>query len=454
MMQLPCEIEAIIARLEASGYAAWLVGGAVRDALCTQLRVLVNRTSAKKILDFDIATDAVPDEVERLFEDKRQYAVGKKHGTIAVRTDCAIAEITTFRKDGTYSDGRHPDAVQFGTSISEDLERRDFTVNAIAWNPKTGIYDPFGGRKDLERGTIRAVGDPRVRFLEDGLRILRAVRLCAQHGCTIEEGTWEAMQESFSCLLQVSAERIEAELTRMLCGRYVGRVLLQYRACIAAVLPELTPMFDLPQQSVHHRFDVWEHTVQAVTQVPPQPLLRWTMLLHDSGKPACKTVDENGRGHFYGHAKVSQKIATQIAARLRFGTERSEMLCFLTAHHDNPLGTDAQFVRRKLARIGEQRMRMLLAVQKADWYGKRMETYDLQSLMQTQALLEECLVQQHCFTRKMLAVNGDDMVRLGLEGKRIGAMLDTLLSAVLDDPERNEREILLEIAQKRMEEWD
>lgn len=451
MMQLPGEIEAIISRLEENGNKAWLVGGAVRDALCTQPKVLVNRPE-KKMLDFDITTDAVPDEVERLFADKRQYAVGKKHGTIAVCTDAAIAEITTFRKDGAYSDGRHPDAVQFGTSIAEDLQRRDFTVNAIAWNSKAGIYDPFGGREDLERGIIRAVGDPKARFWEDGLRILRAVRLCAQHGFTIEEGTWHAMQASFSCLRQVSAERIEVELSKLLCGRYAGRVLLQYRACIAAVLPELAPMFDVPQQSVHHRFDVWEHTVQAVIQVPPQPLLRWTMLLHDSGKPACKTVDENGRGHFYGHAKVSQKIAAQIAARLRFGTEQRDMLCFLVAHHDNPLGTDAQFVRRKLARIGEQGMRMLLAVQKADWYGKRMKTHDFQKLIQTEALLEECLTQQHCFTRKMLAVNGDDMVRLGLEGRQIGDMLDALLSAVLEEPKRNERETLIGIAHKRMEE--
>lgn len=453
MMQLPCEVERILLRLEDGGHEAWLVGGVVRDALWRQPEVLA-QSADLRALDYDIATGARPDEVEQLFMDMRQYAVGKKHGTIAVRTRDGLVEITTFRRDGAYSDRRHPDAVQFGVSIEEDLARRDFTVNAIAWNPSRGMRDPFGGRGDLEKGILRAVGDPMARFQEDGLRILRAVRLCAQHGFVIEPQTWKAMQDSFSCLHQVSAERIASELTWLLCGRYARRVLIAYRECIGAVLPELIPMFDLSQQSVHHRFDVWEHTVEAMSQAPPQPLLRWTMLLHDSGKPACKTVDENGRGHFYGHAKVSRQIAAQIAARLRFGTEQSELLCFLVAHHDNPLGADAQFVRRKLSRIGEERFRLLLSVQKADWYGKRMEAYDLQSLIQTEGLLEDVLAQRHCVSRKMLAVNGDDMVKLGLQGKQIGEMLETLLAAVLEVPESNEREMLLEMAQKRMEEWN
>lgn len=258
-------------------------------------------------------------------------------------------EITTYRTEGGYSDGRHPDGVRFVTDIREDLARRDFTVGAMAWHPERGLCDPFGGQTDLKNGILRAVGDADTRFQEDALRILRGLRFASKLGFAIEPETAAAMRRQVHRLHCIAAERIREELTGLLCGRYVQRTLMTYADLITSALPELAPMQGCQQQNPHHLYDVWEHTVRAVGQVPAEPVLRWAMLLHDSGKPACKTVDEQGIGHFRGHPKVSREIAERVVARLRFSTEDSERILLLVERHDTPLGDNEKLVRRSLS---------------------------------------------------------------------------------------------------------
>ena len=316
MIRLPAHAARAIEQLEGAGFETWAVGGCVRDSL---------RGAAPH--DWDLCTAARPEQMKAVFAGERVLETGLKHGTLTLLTDGGPLEITTFRADGGYSDGRHPDAVRFVGSVEDDLARRDFTVGAMAWHPARGLCDPYGGLDDLQDGILRAVGDPDARFTEDGLRILRAVRFASQLGFAVEPQTAAAMRRQLARLDCVAAERVREELTRTLCGRFVQRALLSYRDVLAAVLPELVPMFDCAQQNPHHLYDVWEHSVRAVGQVPAVPALRWAMLLHDCGKPACKTIDEKGVGHFYGHPKVSREIAERIVQRLRFSGAKARASC-------------------------------------------------------------------------------------------------------------------------------
>ena len=283
-MQLPEHAAHAIRRLERAGFEAWAVGGCVRDSL-----------RGVPPHDWDLCTSASPAQMQAVFADARVLTTGLKHGTLTVLTDGGPLEITTYRTEGGYSDGRHPDGVRFVTDIREDLARRDFTVGAMAWHPERGLCDPFGGQTDLKNGVLRAVGDADTRFQEDALRILRGLRFASKLGFAIEPETAAAMRRQVHRLDCIAAERIREELTGLLCGRYVQRTLMAYADLITSALPELAPMQGCQQQNPHHLYDVWEHTVRAVGQVPAEPVLRWAMLLHDSGKPACNGCGSRAR---------------------------------------------------------------------------------------------------------------------------------------------------------------
>ncbi len=440
-MRLPEHAARAIARLEAAGFEAWAVGGCVRDSL---------RGAAPH--DWDLCTAARPEQMQAVFAGERVLETGLKHGTLTLLTDGGPLEITTFRTDGGYSDGRHPDGVRFVGNIADDLARRDFTVGAMAWHPERGLYDPFGGQTDLQNGVLRAVGDPDTRFQEDALRILRAVRFASQLGFSVEPETAAAMRRQAARLDCIAAERIREELTGMLCGRFVQRALMEFADVIGCVLPEVKPMFGCAQQNPHHLYDVWEHSVRATGQVPAEPVLRWSMLLHDCGKPACKTVDGNGVGHFYGHPKVSREIAAQITRRLRFSGEDSARILLLVEQHDRPLGDTDKLVRRRLSRIGEGRFRDLLAIKKGDAVGQGTHPEDIAWLYDMETRLNRILAADACLSLRQLAVNGNDMVSLGLSGPAVGEMLRALLDAVIDEQADNTRDALLAFARARMEE--
>ena len=440
-MRLPKHAADAVDRLEQAGFEAWAVGGCVRDSL-----------RGVPPHDWDLCTAASPAEMQRVFADERVLTTGLRHGTLTVLTADGPLEITTYRTEGGYSDGRHPDGVRFVTDIRADLARRDFTVGAMAWHPERGLFDPFDGQKDLQNGVLRAVGDADTRFREDALRILRGLRFASKLGFAIEPETAAAMRRQVGRLDCIAAERIREELTGLLCGRYVQRTLMRYADLVASVLPELAPMQGCLQQNPHHLYDVWGHTVRAVGQVPAEPVLRWAMLLHDSGKPACKTVDENGIGHFRGHPKHSFALAKELLPRLRFSTEDTERILLLVERHDIPLGDSEKLVRRSLSRIGEARFRDLLAIKKGDAVGQGTSRNDIGLLFRTEELLNRVLAQEQCFSLRQLAVNGSDLQMLGLRGAPIGEMLHFLLDAVIDGQTANEREALLQLARTRMEE--
>ena len=431
----------IIARLETAGYETWAVGGCVRDSL-----------RGETPHDWDLCTAARPEQMQTVFAGERMLETGLQHGTLTLLLDGKAVEITTFRADDGYSDGRHPDKVCFVSDVRADLARRDFTVGAMAWHPQRGLCDPFGGQADLQRGVLRAVGVPDARFEEDALRILRALRFASRLGFTVEVETAAAMRRQSARLSCVAAERVREELTGMLCGRYVRRVLMAFSDILTVVLPEVAPMIDCAQRNPYHRYDVWEHSVRAVEQVPPVSVLRWAMLLHDSGKPACKTIDEKGIGHFYGHPAVSKVLAQQVLARLRFSKEQAERILLLVEQHDRPLGDTDKLVRRRLCQIGEARFRDLLAIKKADAVGQETHPENIAQLQLTEKRLNDTLAADACFSLRQLAVNGKDMLGLGLKGPAVGAMLQQLLAAVIEEQVENKRDALLAYARAQMEE--
>ena len=430
-----------IARLNAAGFEAFLVGGCVRDAVM-----------GRRPNDYDLTTSALPDQIEAVFAGERLIETGLKHGTVTVLLDGHPIEITTYRLDGGYSDHRHPDGVTFTQLLRDDLARRDFTVNAMAWSPETGLADPFGGQEDLARRVIRCVGDAERRFDEDALRILRALRFAAQLDFVVAPATAAAAVALRRSLELVSRERIAAELTKLLCGPAARRVLTEFWSVLAVCLPELAPMEGLDQRSPYHCYDVLEHSTAAVEAAPPDRITRWAALLHDAGKPACFTQDESGRGHFYGHAKVSAQIARDLLTRLRFDKDTVRRVSQLVELHDYPIdppeGSPDRAVRRLIGRLGPEDFFRLLDIKRADAlahapaYRGRTAACD-----RLETLARELLAAEACFSLKDLAVNGRDLQALGIPpGPELGRILETLLDAVLSDRLPNQREALLEAA--------
>ena len=314
MINLPEQVRRALARLEAAGHEAFVVGGAVRDCV----------RGAGTGTDWDITTSALPEETETIFSGYRVIEAGMKHGTVTVLLDGEPLEITTYRVDGGYSDHRHPDEVRFTRSLREDLRRRDFTMNAMAYSPRTGVVDPFGGQADLAAGVVRCVGEPDRRFQEDALRILRALRFASALGMGIHPDTARAARDNRGLLTSVAAERVRVELTKLLCGADAERVLLEFPDILSVLLPEIGAMVCFDQHNPHHDRDVWAHTAAVTAAIPAQPVLRWAALLHDVGKPPCFSLAEDGVGHFYGHAAESARMADGILRRLRFDTDSRE----------------------------------------------------------------------------------------------------------------------------------
>ncbi len=439
MMNLPEQVRRALARLEDAGYEAFVVGGAVRDHV----------RGADTGTDWDITTSALPEETEAVFAGYRVIETGMKHGTVTVLLDGEPLEITTYRVDGGYSDHRHPDEVRFTRSLREDLRRRDFTMNAMAYSPRTGVVDPFGGQADLAAGVVRCVGEPDRRFQEDALRILRALRFASALGMGIHPDTARAARDNRGLLTSVAAERVRVELTKLLCGADAERVLLEFPDILSVPLPEIGAMVCFDQHNPHHDRDVWAHTAAVTAAIPAQPVLRWAALLHDVGKPPCFSLAEDGVGHFYGHAAESARMADGILRRLRFDTDSREEIVRLIRYHDLPIQPERRPVKRLMNKLGPDTVRRLIELHKADTRGQsaicagRIAEYDAVA-----AVLDEILNEKECFSLKDLAVNGTDMTSIGLAGRDIGRALNACLTAVMEEKLPNERAALLEYAEQ------
>ena len=428
----------VLQKLEAAGHEAYLVGGCVRDLL----RGVTPH-------DCDITTSARPEAVLALFEG---FAIptGLQHGTVTVREEGESFEVTTFRADGVYSDHRRPDSVQFSDSLEEDLRRRDFTVNAMAMDRRGNVYDFHGGADDLQRGILRCVGEPQRRFDEDALRIMRALRFAATLGFAIEKDTAEAVERCAPLLRHIAAERLHEEMTKLLLGDSAVEILMGYPAVFGVFLPEILPCVGFDQRNYHHLYDVWEHTVRAVGNAPRDALLRWTMLLHDLGKPACFTVDEEGVGHFYGHDELGAQMAAEITARLRFDKKTASRVELLIARHMRQIEPTEKAVGRVLRQIGEEALRQLLVVKRADAAACHPDyAWQTEALDEVEAVLAQLLAKETCFTLRDLAVGGHDLMALGLQGQAIGRTLDALLERVAEGELPNERDALLAWVQKK-----
>ena len=434
---LSAPVQAVLDRLGDAGFEAYAVGGCVRDCLL-----------GLPPHDGDVTTAATPEETMTVFEDTPVIPTGLPHGTVTVLMDGVPVEVTTFRTETTYSDHRHPDGVAFARSLDDDLARRDFTVNAMAYHPATGLVDRFGGQDDLARRVIRCVGDPDTRFAEDALRILRALRFASQLDFEIEPATADAARRMSGTLAHVSAERLYAEMTRLLVGPGAGRVLRQFPEVVFEVCPPLRDTFQFDQKNRHHVYDVYEHITRTVDAAPADPVLRWVMLLHDAGKPACFTVDEHGEGHFYGHPAVSARLADECLSRLKADRATRERVVTLVGLHDRQWALTLPSVKRLLSKLGEPTVRQLLEVQRADRAGCAPDSGDGEAHeAETRRLIQEILESEACFRLRDLAVGGDDLLALGIPaGPAVGQALQRLLECVIEGSCPNEKTALIKTA--------
>ena len=431
-MILPQYVLECVEALENRGFAAYAVGGCVRDA-CLGLTPQ----------DYDLCTSALPEQTEAVFAGRNLVLAGKKHGTVGVVTEGGVVEITTFRTEGGYADNRHPDWVRFVPRVEQDLARRDFTVNAMAWSPSRGFADPFGGREDLKNGILRAVGDPTARFLEDSLRILRGVRFAVRFRLTPELETARAMQAQAHLMDNLARERVFSELCKLL-PLMSAQDLLDYAPILAAVIPELAPTLGFDQRSPHHAYDLYTHIAHVTAGVGPDLALRWAALLHDVGKIPCFTLDGNGRGHFYGHAQESAKMADAILLRLKAPNALREQVVTLIDRHMTKIEPEGKIVRRWLSRLGEETLDKLLKLQRSDMGSKGTgKPEEMAQFAAIRSCMEAVLAENACLQVKDLAVNGRDLLALGYVGPGIGGALNELLEQVLDERLPNDREALL-----------
>ena len=440
-MQLPQAAEYCIRSLEAAGYQAYAVGGCVRDSL-------LGLTPA----DYDLCTDAKPQEISQVFAGHQLLHHGEKHGTVGVVLEGQVFEITTFRTEGGYEDSRHPNWVAFVADVEADLARRDFTVNAMAYNPRIGYVDPFGGELDLKHRLLRTVGDPQARFREDALRILRGARFSARFRLTPEPATKEAMERLAPLMDNLARERVFDELCKLLSSA-TAEDLLTFVPLLTQVIPELAPSVGFQQHSPHHRYDVFTHTAHVVEAVPQEPGLRWAALLHDIGKPACFTRDTDGRGHFKGHAQASADMADAILLRLKAPAALRQQVTELIGLHMTKLEPDKKLLRRRLGKLGRERLLELLALQEADMGSKGTgKPEEMAQFPQIRGLVAEVLAEDACFSIKDLAINGWDLQQLGFApGPDIGKCLSWLLGQVQDEALPNERNVLLRTVKELLE---
>ena len=434
-MTLPEQIARCLQMLESAGYAAYLVGGCVRDDLM-----------GISPQDFDLCTAALPEQTAAVFAGIPQDLTGVRHGTVKLLMEGMEVEITTFRREGSYRDNRHPDWVEFVPDIREDLARRDFTVNAIAYSPSRGYVDPFGGRADLQSGILRCVGEPERRFREDALRILRGMRFAARFGFLPEPATQDAMIGLAPLTDALARERVYQELSGFLLKADVPN-LLRFAPILAQVIPELSPTLGFLQHSPHHAYDVFTHTAHVTAAVAPVLSLRWAALLHDIGKVPCFSQDENGRGHFKGHAQVSAQMADAVLHRLHAPTQLRETAVWLIDHHMTVLQPEEALLRRSLSRYGRERLELLLCLQEADMKGKGTREHEnSQRYPRLREILSQLDAQEGRLTLKSLKINGNDLIALGMSGRQIGDCLNRLLEQVLSGSLENEKSALIQAA--------
>lgn len=425
MIEIPAHALTVVERLERYGYEAYVVGGCVRDCLL-----------GRSPKDWDVCTNALPEEVLRVFKRFHVIKTGLQHGTVTVMVSHQPVEVTTFRIDGVYTDNRHPDSVNFVSRVEEDLARRDFTINAMAYSPTRGLVDAFGGQEDLRSGLIRCVGEPDARFNEDGLRILRALRFAARYNFGIEIETAFSIHRNRHLLENVSVERIFSELKGILAGEGVLGMMQAFPDVFSIIIPELAPTIGFDQCNPHHIYDVWTHTAHAVQAAPADEILRLALLLHDIAKPACFTRSDDGKGHFYGHGQQGADLARQILLRLKSDTATLQAVVTLVREHDNMLPTTAPGMRRIIGRLGEHTLQQLLEIKKADMAAQSTHEREQKqrALREARLLLEDVLEEPPAFTVGDLAINGKDLIGMGVKpGPAMGDTLKTLLAEVQDE---------------------
>lgn len=435
-IQLPQKVEDIIERIEAAGFEAYAVGGCVRDSVL-----------GREPDDWDITTSAKPEEVKRLFD--RTVDTGIQHGTVTVMLGREGFEVTTYRIDGKYEDSRHPKDVTFTASLKEDLKRRDFTINAMAYNGKDGLIDLYGGIRDIERGLIRCVGDAGERFTEDALRMMRAVRFSAQLGYTIEENTKAAIKELAPTIQRISAERIQVELVKLMISDHPDYIRTAYETGITEqIFPEFDICMKTGQNNPHHCYSVGEHILHTLSYVEADKVLRLGMLFHDVGKPETLTVDEQGITHNHGHAAVGEEMTARIMKRLKFDNDTSNKVRKIVLYHDRKIENNKKSVRRAINQVGEDIFPLLFSVKYADImaqssYQREEKLRDLEKLKD---IYEDIVANKDCLSLKDLAVTGGDLIAAGMKpGREIGRTLQKLLEVVLEKPECNRKEYLLSL---------
>ena len=438
-LRLPPKVKYIIETLESEGFEAFAVGGCVRDSIL-----------ARTPSDWDITTSAIPAEIKSVF--RRTVDTGIAHGTVTVLVGDEGFEVTTYRIDGKYEDGRHPSTVSFTPNLSEDLLRRDFTINAMAYSDRTGLVDLYGGMQDLQRKVIRCVGDADARLTEDALRILRAVRFSAQLDFRIEQETMRAVRDHAASLRRISAERIRVEIVKLITSQHPEKWMDLYELGITnVIMPEFDRCMQTPQHTPHHMYNVGEHIVHAMEASPDDRIVRLTMLLHDLGKAESRYTDSTGRDHFYGHAEKSAEIAEQIMRRLKFDNDTIGAVKKLVLYHDLRPKATPKAVRKAIHRIGADLFPSYLAVRWADTSAqspyKREEKFA--AIREVSDLYEEIIAAGQPLTLRDLAINGSDLLAMGAQGREIGEILEETLEAVLDDPDLNNRRFLREFARNR-----
>lgn len=438
MIQLPEKVKYIINTIIQAGYEAYAVGGCIRDSILDRIPD-----------DWDITTSATPYQVKKLF--KRTIDTGIQHGTVTVMLDKEGFEVTTYRIDGEYEDARHPKEVIFTGSLIEDLKRRDFTINAMAYNEEAGLVDIFEGMKDIERKVIRCVGNPKERFAEDALRMMRAVRFSAQLGYDIEEETLAAVKELSPNLMHISAERIQTELVKLAVSPHPENLRIAYEAGITQIiLPEFDVCMKTRQNNLHHCYNVGSHILKSMEAVRPDKVLRLAMLFHDIGKPAVLTTDDEGIHHFHGHPEISERMARDILKRLKFDNDTIYMVTRLVRYHDYDVKPKEKYVRRAIVKTGENVFPLLFEVKEADIQAQSgyLREEKEKKLKEVRQVYERVLAEKQCISLKTLAVTGKDLIEeAGMQpGREIGEMLNKLLDVVLEEPEKNDREILLKLA--------
>ena len=433
---LPSAIEYVLSTLENNGYECFIVGGCVRDFLM-----------GKMPHDYDVTTSATPEQIKECFKCHKVIETGIKHGTITVVINGENIEITTYRIDGDYKDNRHPEQVEFSKNIEDDVKRRDFTINSIAYNPRSGFVDLFNGRTDIENGVITCVGNADERFNEDALRILRALRFASVLGFDISYETSDSIHKNKALIGNVSMERIWIEFKKLICGINAHKVFLEYVDVIGVFIPEILKTVGFEQNNPYHCYDVFEHTVNAVKNAPDDVIIRLAAFFHDIGKPCVYSQDENGVGHFYSHGKVSEEIANAALTRLRCDNFTKEKVCMLVKYHDRPIELNERAIKKLLTKLSFEDVRSLLVLKRCDTLAQSPDIHNERCayLDKIGELVDKIEADDACLSLHSLSIDGNDMKLLGIrEGRAIGELLDLVLDSVINEKLPNEKDALLD----------